>query len=96
VERFCSIKVFPPYITRDAHEAKYLRRADSDVHLYIPPAVARALHNPSIPLTWVEGEKKALKGTQEGLSCIGLGGLWNFPMDGKPLPDLDAIAYAHR
>ena len=57
---------------------------------------SRALHNPSIPLTWVEGEKKALKGTQEGLSCIGLGGLWNFPMDGKPLPDLDAIAYAHR
>jgi hypothetical protein len=42
VERFCRIKVFPPYITRDGHEAKYLQRADSDVHLYIPPAVARA------------------------------------------------------
>ena len=48
--------------------------------------------DPTIPITITEGEKKALKGSQEGVNCIGLSGLWNWS-DGKQelIKDFDLI-----
>jgi hypothetical protein len=57
------------------------------------------LKDPSTPIYIVEGEKKCLKGLQEGLSCIGLGGLWSWS-DGSEeknlIPDFDLIEWKGR
>lgn len=55
-------------------DRKYHQREGTDNHLYIPSRVAVILKDPSIPLYITEGEKKALKATQGGLFCIGMGG----------------------
>jgi len=90
------VKVFPPYKDRNGHTVKYLQRRGSDVQLYIHCDVQAALKDPTIPLSITEGEKKALALTQAGRPCIGLGGLWSWMRDGKPIPGLDAIAWAGR
>ena len=95
-EDFCRVKVFPPYRDKDGRLVKYLQRPGSGVHLYIPPRTASVLKNPTIPLTWCEGEKKSAKLDQEGIPCIGLGGLWNWLHEGRPIPKLDDIAHADR
>jgi hypothetical protein len=41
--------------------------------------VRAILKDPSIPLCFTEEEKKALTACQEGISCIALSGLWNWP-----------------
>ena len=53
---------------------------------YFPPKTIAALADPTQPLLFTEGEKKALKADQEGFPCIGLGGVdcW-----GKPRPSDD-------
>jgi len=93
---FCRVKVFPPYKDKDGHTVKYLQRPASGVHLYIPPLASSVLGDPSKPLIWTEGEKKAAKVCQEGIPCIGLGGLWNWLEDGKPIAKLDTIAHVER
>ncbi len=93
---FHRVKVFPPYKDKDGHTVKYLQRPASGVHLYIPPLASRVLGDPSKPLAWTEGEKKAAKVCQEGIPCIGLGGLWNWLEDGKPIAKLDTIAHVER
>jgi len=63
----------------------------------LPPDV---LSDPSKPLLITEGEKKALKGCQEGLSCIAVSGVWCWrTKDGDtsiPVPDLDRIEWKGR
>lgn len=77
--------------------AKYLQRKDSGNHLYIPLKVMPILNNSDVPLYVTEGEKKALKGVQEGLHCIGLSGLWNWSNGNKELiPDFDLINFTGR
>ncbi len=93
---FCRVKVFPPYKDKDGHTVKYLQPPTSGVHLYIPSRAASVLGDPSKPLGWTEGEKKAAKACQEGIPCIGLGGLWNWLEDGKPIAKLDEIAHVDR
>ena len=56
---------------------KYHKKAGLGVHLYLPPLAQEVFSGPAISLYFVEGEKKAAKGCQEGRSTIGLGGLWN-------------------
>lgn len=75
---------------------KYLQRKGSGCHLYVPPMVRHALGNISERLLLVEGEKKALAGAQAGLNCIGLGGLWNWIEDGRPIEELDHIGWMER
>jgi hypothetical protein len=90
-ERF---KVFPPQDGK-----KYLQPKGSGSHLYIPTAVRKILNDPTIPLYIVEGEKKTSKGVQEGLHCIGLGGLWNWSdgsEDKNLIPDFDLINWEGR
>lgn len=48
----------------------------------------------SASLLVVEGEKKALKGCQEGFLAIGVEGCWNFLRDGQPIEDLDLIQWS--
>ncbi len=95
-EGFCRAKVFPPFEDKDGHTVRYLQRKGSGVRLYIPPLAAKVLNDPGTPLVWTEGEKKAAKACQEEMPCIGLGGLWNWQEDGKPIPKLDDIAHAER
>lgn len=71
---------------------KYLQRKGSGNHLYIPPTSRAYLADVAIPCYLTEGEKKAAKAAQEGLACVGLGGLWNWS-DGRGglLADFDQI-----
>ena len=75
---------------------KYLQPRNTTLHLYFPPGVNGNLADTTIPLYITEGEKKALKGAQESLCCIGLGGLWSWKTGGKPLPEFDQIAFEGR
>lgn len=81
---FIRYKIFPPckLSKSDLKPRKYLQPPGSPIHLYEPPGFDRNLE--VIRIT--EGEKKALKGTQEELNVCGLGGIWNFGFkdeDGK-------------
>lgn len=82
-------KVFPP---RDG--LKYIQPKGSSNRLYIPHPVEGILSDPSIPIHFTEGIKKALKACQEGIPCIGMSGLWNWS-DGSEekrlTPDFDKI-----
>ncbi|HEX9710121.1 MAG TPA: AAA family ATPase, partial [Candidatus Thermoplasmatota archaeon] len=60
-----------------------------------------ALADPRVPLWLTEGEKKALKGCQEGLCCVAVPGVWSWKTrDARdrsvPIADLDAIAWRGR
>lgn len=76
---------------------RYLQCRKSGNHLYIPNLAASILSDPTKPLYLTEGEKKAIKASQEGLPCIGLSGLWNWKLkDGELIPDFDKIELKHR
>ncbi len=57
---------------------KYLCRKESGNRLYIPKNIRLILDDVSTRIYITEGEKKALKTTQEGLNCIAISGLWNW------------------
>ncbi len=69
-ERF---KLFP---SQDGK--KYIQRKGTSNHLYIPCAVTSIIKDASIPLYITEGEKKALKASQDGLYSVAIGGLWSW------------------
>ena len=77
---------------------KYLAKKDSGNRLYIPAKVTPILKDVSIPLYITEGEKKALKATQEGLLCIAISGLWNWKAKDRDelIPDFDMINFKGR
>jgi hypothetical protein len=90
---FARVKLFPPVATADGGTMRYFQPAGSVPRLYLPPRARAALAEPSVSMFWTEGEKKALAGDQ---ACIGLGGLWNWLDDGRPIPDLDRIDHVGR
>lgn len=96
LDGFCRDKLFPPLEEEDGHTRRYSQRKDSGVHLYIPPLARAALSNPAIALYLTEGEKKSAKACQEGFPCVGLGGLWNWVQDGKPIEELNLIVWQER
>ena len=94
---FSRYKLFPPLTNRDGDNIKYFQAKDSAPRLYVPPGFdcTKKLW----PIT--EGEKKALKATQDGLNCLGLGGIWNFATkngNGQPelIPDLKNIPWKNK
>lgn len=95
---FCRYKLFPPIKDKDGHKIKYFQAQGSGVHLYYPPGIEGHIADPSIPLSIVEGEKKSLKGYQEGIVSIGIGGIWNFKEkgSGELAPDFDNIPFKGR
>jgi len=94
---FSRVKTFPPYTDNQGHQVKYLQPKGSGVHLYIPVGCEEKLHQIQTPIYFTEGEKKSLKASQEGIFCLGLGGVWNFKNKGddglineiKKIPFLD-------
>jgi hypothetical protein len=70
---------------------KYLQRKGSGCRLYVPPGINGQLEDRTVPLIITEGEKKALKAAQDGVVCIGLGGLWNWSEGGKLISDFDKV-----
>lgn len=93
---FARLKVFPPFTAKDGQTVKYLQRPGTGVHLYITPSARAVLADPTIPLTFTEGEKKAAALHQAGIPAVGLGGLWNWLEHGLPIAALDRIAWAER
>jgi hypothetical protein len=80
-----------------ANVARYYQKKDSGNHLYIPTAVSDRLSDPTKTIYIVEGEKKSLKGCQEGLPCIAIGGLWNWKNKaGGLISDFDKITLPGR
>ncbi len=79
-------KVFPPLEDKDGHKIKYLQPKNSGVHLYVPANLNGALNDCAKQLYFVEGEKKALSGAQEGLCIVGLGGMWNWKEKDQDCP----------
>lgn len=71
---FTRYKLFPPLINKEGKSQKYYQQRGSGLHLYLPPKFDPNAN--CIRIT--EGEKKALKGSQEGLNVAALGGIWNF------------------
>lgn len=94
-DRFSRYKLFPP-LTGDNSTMKYAQSKGSGVRLYVPPHSEGVLGSINVPLAIAEGEKKTLKASQEGIHCLGVGGLWNWLQDGKPIADLDQIAWVER
>ena len=64
--------------TRNGKPVKYESPLGSANRLYLPPGVGPALADPATELLIVEGEKKALAGTQDGFATLGLSGVWNW------------------
>jgi hypothetical protein len=93
---FVRCKLFPPVSDADGHTIRYYQGGGTPARLYIPARARAALADPHVPLLITEGEKKALKANQEGLLCLGLGGLWNWRHGGRPIGDLDRIDWFGR
>jgi hypothetical protein len=62
----------------DGKPVKYESPKGSASRHYIPPGVGPLLTDPTAELLIVEGEKKALAGTQAGFTSLGLSGVWNW------------------
>jgi putative DNA primase/helicase len=90
-ETFHRLKLFPPLAGM-----KYSQPRGSSCRLYLTPGASSALHNPSVELFVVEGEKKALRLHQEGLASIGIGGIWNWRSDGRAIEDFAKIDFCER
>jgi len=80
---------------------KYRSPKGSKNRLYVPPILAPGVLSDPTKMLWIiEGEKKALKGCQEGLACIAVSGVWSWrTRDGEtsiPIPDLDTIEWDGR
>ena len=55
-----------------------------DVH----PRMRSLLEEPSVPLWWVEGIKKADALTSRGAVAVGISGVWNWLSEGEPISDM--------
>ena len=62
-------------------DVKYLHPSGKPPTPYILPEVWEIANKPHKPVAITEGEKKALKLTQEGLPTIAFSGVWNFKAD---------------
>jgi hypothetical protein len=89
-------KCFPSFKDKTGHENKYIQRKGSSPRLYIPHGVEVHLQNPEITLYVVEGEKKTLALVQAGRVAVGIGGVWSWCQNKKPIPDLDLVAWQDR
>jgi len=78
---------------------KYIQRKGTSNRLYIPAPLWESgiMQDINTTLYITEGEKKALKATQEGLPCIAVTGLWNWKKPGLTydvlIDDFDLILW---
>lgn len=74
---------------------KYLQPNDSQPRLYVPPGARQAIEEPGIRLLITEGEKKALKATQEGFAAVSISGVegWHRKRSVRLIADLERIEW---
>lgn len=75
---------------------KYLRPMGTKSRLYIPRKVWTVINNVLVPIFITEGERKALKATQEGFYTVAVSGVWNWSSNHRPIEDLDYIKWENR
>ena len=73
------LKPDQPPVSADGKPAKYLTAKNAGNRLYMPITLPNEWYKDTmVPLIITEGEKKALKATQEGFPCVAVAGVWNF------------------
>lgn len=84
-EDFYRTRLFKNYTpSRSKKPAKFLQRAGSGSHLYLPPILkhgqtwADVARDPTIALMITEGEMKAIAACQLGFTCCAVTGVYNF------------------
>jgi hypothetical protein len=77
--KFIRYKVFPPRLLKTGKTQKYYQERLTGNHVYQTPG----FNSEADVIHIVEGEKKSLKGAQEGLNCLGLSGLWGWKKKGE-------------
>lgn len=75
---FARIKLFPEIVDDKGHKTKYLQLPKTKSKLYQPIDISS-----ENAIYIVEGEKKTLAGLQQGLGCVGIGGIWNWVSEGE-------------
>lgn len=76
---------------------KYVRPIGQGCRLYAPKAVWEVIRNLGVDLFITEGEKKSLKGTQEGFPTIAVSGVFNWvKKGGEPIEDFEWILLKDR
>jgi Domain of unknown function (DUF3854) len=91
-------------LERKQKEGKQYRQPRGTTNQFYVPRVLpdhdRVRADPTIPLIISEGEKKAIKGCQEGLTVVSLPGVYGFSFKkddtNNPIPDLDRFAWEGR
>lgn len=93
---------------RDGKVIKYEGPAGKPNRPYVPRCTRAKLTDPTVPVIFVEGEKKAAAVEQHGYACIGVSGVWAWqqkrPTDDEGrgtgprelLPELAAVNWAGR
>src|SRR5262252_3876595 len=76
-DAFVRCKLFQPVNDGHGHTIRYFQRAGTPPRLYVPAPARAVLMDPTVTLFVTEGEKKALKGNQEGFPSVAVGGLWS-------------------
>jgi len=87
--------------SRTSKEIKYETQRGGTLRLDIPVRFRQQVKDPSIPLWWTEGAKKADAAATHGLCCINLSGVWGFKSKNifggvTVSADMDDIALADR
>jgi hypothetical protein len=96
--RLC-VKLHTPVVLASSEEgktAKYLFPVKSEPHIYFPRSVWPIIDDVRVPLIFVEGQKKALKASQEGFPSVALSGVWGWSRNHKPIEDFNLIALKGR
>lgn len=88
---FHRVKLFPSLMGM-----KYSQPRGSACRFYMTPGANAVLKNPAVELFVIEGEKKALRLHQEGIAAIGVGGIWNWRTDKRPIDDFGRIDWCDR
>jgi Domain of unknown function (DUF3854) len=92
------MKAFPPLVSDDGQQIKYLQPKQSAPRLYFCVPAVREVLSGTEPLWLVEGEKKSLAVAQRGLPAVGFAGIeaWHAGGSRELLADFDAIPLAGR
>jgi putative DNA primase/helicase len=92
------IKSDTPRKDRNGGAIKYESPAGIPSRAYFPPGVLQYIGDTAQELILVEGEKKALKLTQEGFPAIGLVGVWGWKRkdNERLIADLEAVNWKGR
>lgn len=100
---YLRVRLDQPFTGKDGSTVRYLSRKGERNRLYVPSLLPpNWATDTSIPLTLIEGEKKALAACQAGIPCLGLSGVWcwltkpHSSARSLPLPDLCNIVWVDR